>query len=545
MSHQLRICTGAKSEAEIFLFTRWQTMARTFATRRSSLRTVRVRESAKQSQNIPMKIPAFDDFKRAVAMSTHAQATKRSARQGSRSMWPLALACGFLVFVTGSSIYLVVSAQAAGELVNNTLQVETKLFIMLSNVRSAESGQRGYLLTGDPKYLDTYRTGITATTPIIAELKGEITDPAQQKALAALEPLIERKFAELGETIRLYDAGQSAESLALVRSGVGLNLMTEIRAMTEEEHRLFSVQASNSALTNGWLLGVDLIGLILIIVLAVISILVMRRSVEKERAYVGELERSNQELDDFAYIASHDLKEPLRGLFNHASFLLEDYKHKIDDDGVRRLNRLGQLCQRMERLINDLMYFSRLGRADLAVQETDPNAVIVEIEQMMESVLSECHARIVVPRALPQIVCDKTRVTEVFRNLITNAVKYNDKTERVVEIGFLGSVITEERIERNVFYVRDNGVGIDPEFHQEIFRIFKRLQNASDGQEAGTGVGLTFVKKIVERHGGRIWLESESGKGTVFYFSLNCGRNEPARNAHENAIDPVPVHSAG
>src|ERR1700737_4987495 len=177
MSHQLRICTGAKSEAEIFLFTRWQTMARTFATRRSSL----------------------------------------------RSVWPLALACGFLIFVTGSSIYLVVSAQAAGELVNNTLQIKTKLFIMLSNVRSAESGQRGYLLTGDPKYLDTYRTGITATAPIIAELKGEITDPAQQKALAGLEPLIERKFVELGETIRLYDAGQSAESLALVRSGVGLN----------------------------------------------------------------------------------------------------------------------------------------------------------------------------------------------------------------------------------------------------------------------------------------------------------------------------------
>jgi light-regulated signal transduction histidine kinase (bacteriophytochrome) len=191
------------------------------------------------------------------------------------------------------------------------------------------------------------------------------------------------------------------------------------------------------------------------------------------------------------------------------------------------------------------MYFSRLGRADLAVQETDPNAVIVEIEQMMESVLTERHARIVVPRALPQIVCDRTRVTEVFRNLITNAVKYNDKTERVVEIGFLGSVNTKERLERNVFYVRDNGFGIDPEFHQEIFRIFKRLQNGSDGQEAGTGVGLTFVKKIVERHGGRIWLESESGKGTVFYFSLNCGRNEPTRNAHENAIDPVPVHSAG
>jgi light-regulated signal transduction histidine kinase (bacteriophytochrome) len=191
------------------------------------------------------------------------------------------------------------------------------------------------------------------------------------------------------------------------------------------------------------------------------------------------------------------------------------------------------------------MYFSRLGRADLAIQAADPNAIVVEIQQMMETLLSERHARIVVPRALPLIVCDKTRLTEVFRNLITNAVKYNDKTERTVEIGFLETVNTKTGSEKNVFYVRDNGVGIDPEFHQEIFRIFKRLQNTPDGQEAGTGVGLTFVKKIVERHGGRIWLESESGKGTVFYFSLNCGPAEPARNSHAIAIDAVPVHSAG
>jgi signal transduction histidine kinase len=178
----------------------------------------------------------------------------------------------------------------------------------------------------------------------------------------------------------------------------------------------------------------------------------------------------------------------------------------------------------MERLINDLMYFSRLGRADLAVQRTDPNALLIDIQQMMETVLSERHARIVVPRLLPEIVCDKTRVTEVFRNLITNAVKYNDKTEKLVEVGFLESVNTKDGLQRGVFYVKDNGSGIDPEFHQEIFRIFKRLQSASDGPETGTGVGLTFVKKIVERHGGRIWLESEPGNGTVFYFNLTPGR---------------------
>jgi signal transduction histidine kinase len=278
----------------------------------------------------------------------------------------------------------------------------------------------------------------------------------------------------------------------------------------------------------------------------VATLVFMRQRVAQALAiFASELERSNQELDDFAYIASHDLKEPLRGLFNHAAFLLEDYRDKLDEDGLRRLNRLGQLCQRMEGLINDLMYFSRLGRAELAAQKTDPNAVIVDIQHMMEQVLGERHARIIVPRPLPLIVCDKARVTEVFRNLISNGVKYNDKPEPCIEIGFLPSVVTADGIASNVFYVKDNGLGIESEFHQEIFRIFKRLQNPADGQEAGTGVGLTFVKKIVERHGGRIWLESEFGKGTVFYFNLNLELKAHVRDVHDRAIIPLPIYSPG
>jgi len=236
--------------------------------------------------------------------------------------------------------------------------------------------------------------------------------------------------------------------------------------------------------------------------------------------YTKALELSNQELDEFAYIASHDLKEPLRGLHNHASFLLEDYQDKLDKDGVQRLQRLGQLSQRMEQLVDDLLYFSRLGRTDLAIQETDPNRIISEIEQMMETFLKERNAHIVVPRPMPRIVCDKPRITEVFRNLITNAVKYNDKKERIVEVGFLESVDASHGNESNVFYVKDNGIGIEQEFYDEIFRIFKRLQNPVSGEETGTGAGLTFVKKIIDRHKGRIWLESKPGKCTTFYFTL-------------------------
>lgn len=243
---------------------------------------------------------------------------------------------------------------------------------------------------------------------------------------------------------------------------------------------------------------------------------------EKLQAYTSALERSNKELDDFAYIASHDLKEPLRGLFNNAKFLEEDYKDKIDAQGVGRLQRLGYLTQRMEQLVNDLLYFSRLGRQDLAIVPTDLNEVVRDIELMMETTLRERNAVISIPNPLPEIVCDKTRVTEIFRNLITNAIKYNERETKIVEIGYLNEMQTKAGIEKNVFYIRDNGIGIEEEFHEEIFRIFKRLNSEADDKK-GTGVGLTFVRKIIDRHGGRIWLESALGKGATFYFTINQG----------------------
>lgn len=265
---------------------------------------------------------------------------------------------------------------------------------------------------------------------------------------------------------------------------------------------------------------------------AIVRDITQRKEAEEEvLRYTRALERSNKELDDFAYIASHDLKEPLRGIHNHSRFLLEDNEGKLDKESVGRLNRLTYLSQRMEKLVNDLLYFSRLGRQELAVQATDLNAVIRDIEGTLDMFLSERGARILIPKDLPVIVCDKPRVAELFRNLITNGVKYNDKTEKVIEIGHVLSKRTPEGLDAaNVFFVRDNGRGIGREFHEEIFRIFKRLQSTQETEE-GTGVGLTFVKKIVERHGGRIWLESEPGLGTTFYFTLEGQHHDAERSS--------------
>lgn len=237
-----------------------------------------------------------------------------------------------------------------------------------------------------------------------------------------------------------------------------------------------------------------------------------KKANEKERI---ALKSSNEELDSFAHIASHDLKEPLRGLLNHASFLMRDYGDKLDEKAKHKISRMVYLAEKMERLIGDLHYYSRLGRTELAMQNTDLNEMVDEVKNTFLAASDE-PVDIAISETLPTLMCDKTRVTELFRNLVTNAIKYNDNDMKIIRIG---SKKMAEDTEEIVLYVQDNGIGIDIKFHDDIFRIFKRLHQ-TDTYGGGTGSGLTFVKRIVEKHGGRIWLESEKSKGTTFYFTL-------------------------
>jgi len=241
---------------------------------------------------------------------------------------------------------------------------------------------------------------------------------------------------------------------------------------------------------------------------------VVLRKVDELAQLNMELERSNDELDAFAYIASHDLKEPLRGIHNYSNFLIEDYGETLNEEGKAKLKTLIRLTQRMEDLIDSLLHFSRLGRVDLSVQQTDINSVVQRILDLLSARIEEMKVEIRIPRPLPTIYCDRVQVGEVFNNLIANAIKYNDKDHKWIEIGYL------ENPHRPVtFYVRDNGIGIRDKHFDAIFRIFKRLHGPSK-YGGGTGAGLTITKKIVERHGGKIWVESNYGEGTTFYFTL-------------------------
>jgi len=238
------------------------------------------------------------------------------------------------------------------------------------------------------------------------------------------------------------------------------------------------------------------------------------------QSFVKKLQISNEELDQFAYIASHDLKEPLRGLANNALFLHEDFAELLGEAGTRRIMRMRFLCERMEKLVDTLLYYSRLGRQALAVEATALDPMIDSILAMFETEAIDGTITFLRPQIMPTIVCDVPRTNELFRNLISNALKYNNKAHKTVEIGVCETLCPATgKAEPQTFYVKDNGMGISAEFHTDIFRIFKRL-NEEDDTMRGTGVGLTFVKKIVERHGGAIWLNSTLGEGTCFYFTL-------------------------
>jgi light-regulated signal transduction histidine kinase (bacteriophytochrome) len=241
---------------------------------------------------------------------------------------------------------------------------------------------------------------------------------------------------------------------------------------------------------------------------------VVLRHVEEIAALNRALARSNAELDAFTYIASHDLREPLRGIRNYAGMLREDHADRLDAEGAELLETLMRLTTRMDGLIESLFEYSRLGRTEMKVVPTDLGEVLDDVLHSLAHQVREAGVEIRVPRPLPTVICDAVRVGQVFQNLVHNAIKYNDRPGAWVEVGWTEGAPP-------VLYVRDNGIGIPERHHEAIFRIYKRL-HARDKFGGGTGVGLTIVRRIVERHGGRVWLESDGGSGTTFFFTLQA-----------------------
>jgi two-component system sensor histidine kinase/response regulator len=221
------------------------------------------------------------------------------------------------------------------------------------------------------------------------------------------------------------------------------------------------------------------------------------------------LQSANRELNDFAYIVSHDLKAPLRGISHLADWLAQDYAHAFDDQGKEMLSLLNNRVKRMDNLINGILEYSRIGRVMSKDEPIDLNTLLRDVLDTL-SPPPTIHVEIV--HEFPVIVGDKIRIAQVFQNLIGNAIKFMDKPQGEVKIGCVDAGAHWQ------FSVTDNGSGIDPQYHEKIFQIFQTLR-PRDEQES-TGIGLSIVKKIVEFYSGKVWVESEVGKGSTFFFTF-------------------------
>jgi len=243
----------------------------------------------------------------------------------------------------------------------------------------------------------------------------------------------------------------------------------------------------------------------------ILDITEIKKTEEELKRLSEELARSNAALKDFAYIASHDLKKPLQTIESFSKLLSRRYKGKLDAKADEFISYIVEGVQRLQMLIKDLLEYSQIETKAKNIKPTDFSFIVEEAMSNMKTAIDESNA-VVTYNKMPTIMSDPQQMISLFQNLIDNAINFrSNKAPRV-------RISAERKGDEWVFAIRDNGIGIDPKDFEKIFVMFQRLHGSTD--YPGTGIGLSICKKIVERQGGRIWLESETAKGSTFYFTI-------------------------
>lgn len=246
---------------------------------------------------------------------------------------------------------------------------------------------------------------------------------------------------------------------------------------------------------------------------------IVRDITERERAQkklaekMAELARSNADLEQFAYVASHDLQEPLRMVATYTQLLAERYRGRLDENADKFIGYACEGALRMQTLIRDLLAFSRVGRNSAACEPVDCDAAMAEVLLSLGPAIQESGA-VVTRAALPVVWADRSQIAQVFQNLIGNAIKFRGKEPPVISVQ--AAKIGDEWL----FSVSDNGIGIAPEYAEDIFVVFQRLHTRTE--YPGNGIGLAICKKIIGRYGGKIWVEAQAGHGSIFKFTMPC-----------------------
>lgn len=279
---------------------------------------------------------------------------------------------------------------------------------------------------------------------------------------------------------------------------------------------------AEDAALEAWRMRALTVGALLALMLAAtfgLIVLLLRELGREQRASAEllslnrDLERSNSDLEQFAYIASHDLKEPLRNIASYVQLLQRRYQGRLDPDADAFIGYTVDGVRRMQSIINELLAYSRIGTGQLTLVPVQAGILVSTALAHLKGVIAEAQAVVEVKGPLPVVEADAAQLGSLFQNLIANALKYRrDDVRPEVVVG------CDDRGGDWEFYVQDNGIGIDPQYHSQIFDLFKRLHPRD--RYPGTGIGLAICQRVVERHGGRIWVESQAGRGSTFRFSL-------------------------
>jgi signal transduction histidine kinase len=409
------------------------------------------------------------------------------------------------------------------------------------DVRAAETGQRGYLLTGERRYLAPYEQAIGRVWDSFRRLEHNVQDPGQVSRLRHLHPLVEAKLDELASTVELRK-GSFEEALAVVRTDVGQRLMEEIdAAIGAFERAEQDIMVSRTQLLEqqaAWTSRVAALTGALALVSAILGVVWIARQranarlLDAERGFrrnlegqveerTAQLTQVNQELDAFAYTISHDLRAPLRAMHGYADALMEDYGQLLPEEGHRFADRIISAARRMEDLIKDILSYSRLAREEVSVRPVSLESIIDRVIADAEPLIRDTRATVAVERPLPDVMAHPPTLTQAATNLLSNAIKFVPAglSPRV-------NIRAEERDGRVRLWVEDNGIGIDPAHQERVFQPFQRLHGVET--YPGTGIGLAIVRRSVERMGGHSGVISGPEEGSRFWIELRAARKEKA-----------------
>jgi signal transduction histidine kinase len=473
------------------------------------------------------------------AMSFSSKANAWSIEKKTRTM--LGLASVILLSLNALFFWSFIKQKETTERVAQSRIILQKLESVFSTVKDAETGQRGYLLTGQESYLEPYNLALKTIEPQIKELeKLTVADPSQQQRFKIVESLIAQKLAELKQTIDQKKSRGFGAAVSVVLTNRGQELMDQIRMTIQQ------MQGEENEQLRNWLKTREVdaqrgqLTFLAGIILTLIAFYLVYRAVHQEtserkqaeasfkqlneqlEARVQErtaelneantnLVHSNRELEQFAYVASHDLQEPLRAVNSYAQLIVRKYQGNLDAKADKYLGYIMEGATRMQQLIDDLLSFSRVGTRSKVLEPIDCDRVLSQVLDNLQVAIAESNA-VVTHEPLPTVLGDEIQLIQLLQNLINNAIKFRREEPPRVHVSAVN------RDNEWIFSVRDNGIGMEADYFERIFIIFQRLHSRSE--YPGTGIGLAVCKKIVERHAGRIWVESTLGVGTTFYFTI-------------------------